>query len=138
MSDVIKISTGMKHEGGRTKCTYSGHADLTVAGMHGIEDRPDAWSPVHLLVAAMESCFFLTLSAVAEKMRIGVESYASTAEGQLTSADGKHKEVSEVVIRPTIKLKNEEDRAKLPQLFKIAEENCYVARSLKAKLRIEA
>ena len=138
MSDAIRIQTGMKHEGGRTKCTYSGHADLTVAGMHGIEDHPDAWSPPHLLVAAMESCFFLTLSAIAEKMRIGIESYASTAEGMLTSADGKHKEVSEIVIRPTIKLKDEADRAKLPQLFKISEENCYVVRSLKATIRIEA
>ena len=138
MSDAIRIQTGMKHEGGRTKCTFSGHADLTVAGMTGIEDHPDAWSPPHLLVAATESCFFLFAIAVAEKMRIGIESYSSTAEGLLTSADGKHKEVSEIVIRPTVRLANEADRPRLPQLFKMAEEHCYVARSLSAKIRIEA
>ena len=138
MSDVVRIQTGMKHEGGRTKCTFAGHADLTVAGMTGIEDHPDAWSPPHLLVAATESCFFLFVVAVAEKMRIGIASYASTAEGLLTSADGKHKEVSEIVIRPVVKLMNEADRAKLPQLFKVAEEHCYVARSLSATVRIEA
>lgn len=137
MSDAIKIQTGMKHEGGRTKCTFSGHADLTVEGMTGIEEHPEAWSPPHLLVAATESCFFLTLLAVAEKMRIGIESYVSTAEGALTSTDGKHKEVSEIVIRPTIAFANEADRAKLPQIYKVAEEHCYVARSLQTKIRIE-
>ena len=137
MGDVIKLATGMKHEGGRTKCTFAGHADLAVAGMGAIEERPDAWSPPHMLVASTESCFFLTLLAVAGKMRVEIESYSSTAEGLLTSADGKRKEISEIVIRPVIKLANEADRAKLPQIFRIAEENCYVARSLKTTLRIE-
>ncbi len=138
MGDEVKVSTGMKHEGGRTKCVFSGHADLDVAGMSEIDGHPEAWSPPHMLVASIESCFFLTLAAVAEKMRIEIESYSSTAEGKLTSADGKHKEVSEVVIRPTIRLKDEANRAKLPQLFSRAEEYCYVARSVKTKVRIES
>ena len=137
MGDEIKIITGMKHDGGRTKCTFPGHADLYAAGLGEIETHPDAWSPPHMLVASTESCFYLTLLALAEKMRIEIESYSSTAEGLLTSTDGKHKEISEVVIRPVIKLKDESAKAKLPNLFKMAEEYCYVARSLKGKIRIE-
>nr|HPQ81139.1 OsmC family protein [bacterium] len=107
MGDEVKIITGMRHDGGKTKCVLSGHADLYAAGLGEIDAHPEAWSAPHMLVAAAESCFYLTLVAVAEKMRVEIESYSSTAEGLLTSADGKHKEISEITIRPSIKLKDE-------------------------------
>lgn len=137
MADAIILKTGMKYENGRASCILSGHVDLHVAGMATIAERPDAWSPVHLLVSAAESCFFLTLQAMAEKMRIGIEGYASSAEGKLENTDDTHKEITEIVIRPTVRLKNEDDRPKLPKLFQMVEEHCYVARSLKTKIKVE-
>ncbi len=137
MGNETIVKTEMKFEDGKTRAIFQGHPDINMAGLMAVDQAADAWSPPHLLVSAVESCLFLTMASVAEKMRIKIIRYSSTAEGILFSPDGTHKEFREIVVRPRIELANESDRSKIPQLVKIAEEHCYVARSLKTPMRIE-
>jgi OsmC-like protein len=56
----------------------AGYATLSVAGVPDLRAAPpldfdgpgDAWSPEHLLLAAVETCFLFTLRAVAQASRI--------------------------------------------------------------------
>ncbi len=132
-----KLMTEFRSEGGKIVSLFENHPPIDVTGMSKAKDIPEAWSPPHMLVAAAESCFYLTLSALAEKMRIGIKSYSSTAEGIVTSSDGKHYMINEIILRPTFHLDNEEDRLRLKLLVEKAKDYCLVAQSLKTAVRVE-
>ena len=133
-SDKV-LKTSMQFSGSATSCSVEGHTPVCVAGLSAMTDS--SWSPPHMLVAAAETCFFLTLQYVAEKMHLRLLSYSSSAEGVLAAPDGKHTEIAEIIIRPKIEIEGGADMAKLERLTKSAEEYCLVARSLKSKVKIE-
>lgn len=135
--DETTVSTELKLEGGKATEVFSGHPAINVSGLMAVAERPDAWDPPHMLVAAVEACFYLTLDHIAKKSRVEIAGYSSAADGAFGSFDGKHHEFSEIVLRPKIALKDEADRAKLPQLIRMAEEHCPVARSLKISVKVE-
>lgn len=132
-----KFMTELRYEGGKTVSLFESHPPIDVVGMSKTKDIPEAWSPPHMLLAAVESCFLITLISIAEKMKIGIKSYASTAEGVVASPDGKHSEISEIVLKPTFHLENDEDRPRLKLLAQKAEEYCLVRNSLKTKVKVE-
>jgi organic hydroperoxide reductase OsmC/OhrA len=138
MGDATTVSTEMRFDGHRTESFFDGHPAIFLENLARVAEDSEAWSPPHLFVASVESCFFLTMLAVAKKMRVEIKSYSSTAEGLLVSPDGSHQEFREIRIRPDVTLADAADRARLPQLVKLAEEHCLVARSLKTTVRIEA
>lgn len=137
MNNETKLKTKVQFDGTTCRSLFEGHPDINLTGMMKIDSTPDAWSPPHLLIAAAESCIILTMLHAAERMRLEIKGYSSKAEGLLTSEDGTHMEVSEIIVRPKFELANEADRSRIPQLLKIAEEFCPVGRSLKTKVRIE-
>ena len=132
---ILKSSFELSGTGG--PCHFEGHPDIKVVGAMDIANTADAWSPPMMLLAATESCFFLTLQAIAERMRVEIKSYSSEAEGLLSSPDGKHTQFTEITIRPKLEVKDDAHEAKIPSLFKKAEEYCYVARSLNVEIKIE-
>jgi organic hydroperoxide reductase OsmC/OhrA len=137
MANAEKLMTELRYEGGKTISLFESHPPIDVVGMSKVSQIPEAWSAPHLFVASVESCFLLTMLAIAEKMHIGIRSYASTAEGVLVSADGKHHVIGEIIIRPNFHLVNEADRLRLKLLAQKAEEYCLVANSLKTKVTVE-
>jgi organic hydroperoxide reductase OsmC/OhrA len=50
--------------------------------------REENWSPEHLFVASMNSCYALTLLAIAEFSKVSVVSLSSTARGKLEKVPG--------------------------------------------------
>jgi len=133
---VLKTTFSSGSKGGASN--FAGHPDVMFVSSRDIATSPEAWTPPAMLLAATESCFYLTMQALAEKMHIGIKGYTSEAEGVLDSADGKHTEFTGITIRPKVELMEESDRSKLAGLFEKAEQYCYVARSLKCPLKIEA
>lgn len=138
MAEKSILKTTFNFEGKGGISNFSGHPDVMFVGSKNIATSPEAWTPPAILLAATESCFFLTMQALAEKMHIGIKGYTSEAEGVLDSPDGKHTEFTGIIIRPKVELIEESDRSKLPGLFEKAETYCYVARSLKCPVKIEA
>ena len=137
MEANTKVVTETNYSDGKFLTGFAGHSPLNIAGLSGIENLPQTWSPPHLFVAAVETCFLVTLIAVAKKMRIEVLGLSPVSEGNIISSDGRHYEVNEIIIRPKFDLKNEDDKNKLPQLIKMAKEHCLVARSLKTEVKCE-
>lgn len=132
-----RIMTELRHEGGKTVSLFENHPAIDVVGGSKVSEIPEAWSPAHLLLAAAESCFLLTTLAIAEKMRLPIKSYSSIAEGTMFADDGKHYEITEIVIKPTFNLENDSDRPRLKLLIEKAKEYCVVENSLKAKVKVE-
>lgn len=137
MAEETKLLTEMSVTKDKIQSKFEGHAPVEIEGLSGVLNRPNSWSPPHMFLAASETCFYLTLRSVAQKMRVGIKAYSSSASANLTSADGKHYEITGITINPRIELENESDREKLPRLFEMAKEYCLVTRSIKNGVKIE-
>src|SRR6202162_2440542 len=97
--------------------------------------EPGRWTPDHLLVAAVASCFVSTFSGIAEKSRLGFASFNLDAEGVLGNQDGIWR-FTEVKLRPVVTVLNEEDRDRAIHLLEKAEKSCLIARSLQCKVAL--
>ena len=99
--------------------------------------REGVWSPEHLFVASLNSCYTLTLLAIAEFSKIGVSSLSSSAKGKLEKVQGGGYQVTEIVVKPRVVLTSANDLARMPRILEKAKENCFVSNSIKSKITIE-
>lgn len=116
--------------------SFEGVTPVKVTAKSNLEKYPGAWSPVHMLVSSIETCFFVTFLFIAAKAHVEISSYQSEAEGMMDAPDGKHSAITTVAIRPRVGLTNEMDRSKLTQLFEKTEEYCTVGNSLNFKVKV--
>ena len=94
---------------------------------------PGIWSPEHLLVAAVNSCFMTTFLAIAENSKLEFSSFSSTATGKLEKAEGKFI-ISEVVLSPVLTINNSEDAARALKVLHKSEAACLISNSIKSKI----
>lgn len=134
---MADLNTKLVWKGGNVCEAVAGEvAPIKVVAKSLLSDNPGTWSPVHMLVSAAETCFFVTFQMIAERARVEFTSFESEATGELGTPDGKHSAVTAVTIRPKVTLKNESDRPKLHNLFQKAEEYCTVGNSFNFKVKI--
>jgi peroxiredoxin-like protein len=122
----------------------AGYATLTVPGLPDLRSAPppaydgpgDAWSPEHLLVAAVEACFLFTLRAVARASRVEFTSLDLSGEGTLDRQDGVTR-FTEIVLRPRLTLAAGVDRAKALRVLEKAGTSCLISASLATPVRVE-
>jgi organic hydroperoxide reductase OsmC/OhrA len=100
--------------------------------------EPGYWTPEHLFVAAVESCLMTTFLAIAEKARLEVVSYRSSSLAKLESLDGGGLGFSRILIRPIVKLRNEEDREKARRVLEKAEKHCFVSNALSVPVHYDS
>jgi peroxiredoxin-like protein len=130
-----------------TEMEWTGERDLKLGGgklpaiaagaSPEFKGREKNWSPEHLLVAALNSCYALTLLAIAEFSKISVVSLASTAKGKLEKVPGAGYQVTEIVVRPRIVIDSAGDMSRMPRILEKAKENCFVSNSIKSAITIE-
>ena len=99
--------------------------------------REGNWSPEHLFVASLNSCYTLTLLAIAEFSKIPLVCLSSTARGKLEKVQGSSYQVTEIVVKPRIVIASANDLARIPRILEKAKENCFVSNSIKSAIRIE-
>lgn len=95
-------------------------------GMEGI------WSPEHLLTAAVNSCLMTTFLAIAENSKLEFESFSCESKGKLEQVDGKFL-MTEIILEPTLKIKNEADKEKAERILHKSEAACLISNSIKSK-----
>jgi peroxiredoxin-like protein len=94
------------------------------------------WSPEHLFVAAIESCLMTTFLAVAENSKLEFESFKSHAIGKLEKVDGKFM-MTEVLLRPTLVIKNQEQQEKALRVLQMSEKACLITNSVRSTIIFE-
>jgi organic hydroperoxide reductase OsmC/OhrA len=130
-----------------TEIEWTGAKDLKLSGgkqpaiaagappeFHGREEN---WSPEHLFVASLNSCYVLTLMAIAEFSKVALVSCSSTAKGKLEKPPGSGYQITEIVVKPKVVLKSADDLSRMPRILEKAKESCFVSNSIKSTIRIE-
>jgi organic hydroperoxide reductase OsmC/OhrA len=122
----------------------SGPATIASAGLPSLRSAPprefdgpgDAWSPEHLLLASVETCFLFTFRAVARAATLDFTAIEMIAEGVVGRNGGSPRFV-EITLRPRITLANADDRERAFRAVARAERACLVAASLATPVRVE-
>jgi len=121
-----------------------GYAVVSVAGIPeprtaapaDFDGPGDAWSPEHLLIAAVETCFLFTLRAVARASKLEFVSLELSGQGTLDRKDGATR-FTEIVLRPRLTLAAGGDPDKAMKLLEKSEKACLISASLSTPIRLE-
>jgi peroxiredoxin-like protein len=97
----------------------------------------DAWTPEHLLLAAVETCFLFTLRAVSKLSHVPFVTVQVTAVGTVDRRDGMTRFV-EIILRPRLTVAPGTDRERARRLLEKSEKACLVSASLSTPVRLEA
>ncbi len=92
----------------------------------GLEGR---WTPEDLLMTALASCFTTTFHAIAGYSKFEYTDLAVEAEGTVRKTDSGYC-FSEIILRPTLTIPNEEQRERAATLMQKAKSLCLVSRAL--------
>ena len=135
----FRYKVGVAWEGGRiTTVTSTDKPTLTVATPPEFKDGvPGVWSPEDLLVAAVASCFSVTMIAVAERRDLPLYAIDVTGTGHLTQRDDgrfgfvaieltAHIETTKLSVEP------------LKRATKYAERACLVSMALDVPVHVDA
>jgi len=131
-------STGLGWEGyGREHTATAPPAEQEV-GLTTGEAQGDkrVLNPEQLLVMAASSCQMLWFLHLAAKARIDVVAYDDDAVGLMPTGEPPVR-VTEIVLRPRIRLASDSPVERVDRLVHTAHEQCYIANSLTSEIRVE-
>lgn len=97
------------------------------------DGEPGLWTPEHLLVAALGTCFASAFRAVAQASNLEVVALETAVEGVLTKGQSGFSFTS-FTLKPKLTVAREEDRGKAGRLLAKAEHVCLVSRSLNGRV----
>lgn len=93
----------------------------------------DIWSPEHLLLASVCSCFITTFLAIAEKKRLKVTRLECNAIGYISLVEG-HLEFTEINLYPKIMMPDEQQFDAAGDAIAKTHKHCIISNSLKSKI----
>ena len=101
------------------------------------QGEPGLWTPEHLLVASVATCFLATFRAVAENSKLQVIRLEVEAEGVLEKQEGGFR-FTRVVVRPRLTIADAADQERAQRLLEKAERACLISRSLSSQVEMQA
>jgi peroxiredoxin-like protein len=121
-----------------------GYAKVSTAGIPELRSAPpvdfdgpgDAWSPEHLLLAAVETCFLFTLRSVAQASKLPFVSLELSAEGTVDRKGGAMR-FTEIVLRPRLRVSGSTEKDRALRILEKSEKACLVSASLSTPVRLE-
>lgn len=91
------------------------------------------WSPEHLFLSSVSSCFMTTFVAIAEYSKLSFEDLKVKATAELGKVDGKF-EVTEITLNPELLISDDKFVDKARRIMGKAEQACLITRSIKTKI----
>ena len=113
-----------------------GLPDLRLEAPSDFGGPGDAWSPEHLLLAAVQSCFVLTLRGVARASKVEFIKLDLSGSGTVDRQDGVTR-FTEIVLRPRLTVPSGTDRERALRVLEKSEKACLVSSSLSTPVRLE-
>ena len=110
---------------------------LEVATPPEFNGHEHVWSPEHLFVAAVNSCFMTTFLAIAEMSKLEFTDFSADAVGKLERVDGQGYMVTEVTVRPRLTIRRARDADRASRILEKAEKHCLISNSVKSVVRME-
>jgi organic hydroperoxide reductase OsmC/OhrA len=97
---------------------------------------PGVWSPEHLFVASINACLMTTFLVIAKNSKLEFSDYECAAIGKLAQIDDKYM-ISEVVLKPVIKVKYEKDIQRAQRVIIKSKNMCLISNSVKTQILLE-
>ena len=110
---------------------------LEVASPPEFQGHEHTWTPEHLFVASVNSCYMATFVAIAELSKLDVVSFTSTAVGKLEKTEGKGYRITEIVLRPKLVIRFESDAERAQRILEKAERNCLITNSINTDVTLQ-
>ena len=95
------------------------------------------WTPEHLFVAAVNSCFMTTFLAIAENSKLEFVSFSADAKGTLEKREGQGFIMTEVVLRPKLVVQHARDTERAARILEKAEKNCMISNSIRTETKLD-
>ena len=111
--------------------------DIRVATPPEFKGHEDTWTPEHLFVAAVNSCFMTTFLAIAELSKLDFVGFSAGATGKLEKVEGRGLAITEVTLRPRLTLRRGQDVERASRILEKAERNCLISNSISSAVRLE-
>jgi len=121
---------------GYATSSADGIPDLRCAAPADFDGPGDAWSPEHMLLAAVQTCFLFTLRSVAKLSKFQFKALELSAHGVLDRKEGVTR-FTEIVLRPRLTVAHGTDRAQARRIMEKSEKACLVSASLSTPVRLE-
>jgi peroxiredoxin-like protein len=99
--------------------------------------REGQWTPEHLFVASINTCYMLTLLAIAENSKLPLVSFSSTTKGKLEKVPASGYQITEIVVKPRVVISSVEDLGRIGRVVEKAKENCFISNSIKGTVKLE-
>jgi peroxiredoxin-like protein len=97
--------------------------------------EPGLWTPEHLLLASVSTCFVATFRAVAEASKLEIRGLEVAIDGTIEKQEGGFR-FTTITLRPQVILLREQDRERAVRLLEKAERVCLVSRSILASMHL--
>src|SRR4026208_74121 len=138
MEDSYYYTTEVKWTGER-------HGDLSAPVLPSLKvDAPPefkghegVWTPEHLFVASVNSCFMTTFLAIAENSKLEFVKFNAAAEGTLEKVEGQGLMITHITLRPKLVVKHSRDTERALRIFEKAEKHCLIANSIRTETKLE-
>jgi peroxiredoxin-like protein len=138
MEDIYYYTTEVEWTGER-------HGDLIAPVLPSLKvDAPPefkghegVWTPEHLFVASVNSCFMTTFLAIAENSKLEFVSFSADAKGKLEKLSGQGFIMTEITLRPKLVLKNARDAERARRILEKAEKHCLISNSIKTQTKLD-
>jgi peroxiredoxin-like protein len=98
--------------------------------------EPGLWTPEHLLLASLATCFVCTLRAVADASNLEIDAVEVPIDGSIEKLEGGFK-FTRINLRPVLTIHRKEDRERAGRLLEKAERLCLISRSLNCTIVLE-
>jgi peroxiredoxin-like protein len=115
----------------------AGLPSVSVGAPPEFNGREGNWSPEQLLVASVNTCYMLTLVAIAENSKIPLLSLSSSAKGKLEKVEGAGYQITEIIIKPKVVVSSAKDMERASRIIEKAKQNCFVSNSIKSAITVE-
>jgi peroxiredoxin-like protein len=125
--------TGERHGDLRAPVLPSLHVDAPPE----FKGHDGVWTPEHLFVGAVNTCFMTTFLAIAENSKLDVVSFKTGAEGKLEKLDGQGFMITEITLHPKLVISNAGDSERASRILEKAEKHCLISNSVKTAIRLE-
>ncbi|MCO5946776.1 OsmC family protein [Mucilaginibacter flavidus] len=98
-------------------------------------DIPGIWSPEHLFIGAVNSCFMTSFLAIAENSKLDFVQFECNAVGILDKKDGRYI-VSQITLYPVVTLNYANEKAM--RVIEMSEKSCLISNSIKTHVHLQA
>src|SRR6266511_1009311 len=138
MENKYFYSTGIDWIGQRRgELTSPVLPNLQIAAPPEFKGHEGVWTPEHLFVASVNSCFMTTFLAIAENSKLEFVSFSADAKGKLEKLEGRGFIMTEVVLHPKLLISHARDAERAGRILEKAEKNCLISNSIKTETKLE-